>query len=117
MILSLGLLIPSTIKFTNLILFFLFNIYWISTANLLYKASYICIITIRLVNAENVILLPLAGEKSYESPDFLAVSWERIYTRYVYSRESLHSGFTNINMALAWFGNQEMQRRSTATVL
>lgn len=75
MILCFGLLILSAIKLTKLIFFFLFNIYWVSTVcPLLYKVSYICIITIRLVNAENVISLSLAAEKSYESPDFLAVS-------------------------------------------
>ena len=99
MILYFGLLILSTIKLTKLILFFLFNIYWKSTACLLYKVSYICIITVRLVNAENVVSLSLAAEKSYESPDFLAVS-ERIYTQYAYSREPIHPTFTNINMAL-----------------
>lgn len=72
MIFYVALLIFLAIKLTRLMFFFLLNMYWISTeCMLLYKVSYIHIITIRLANAKNVISLALAAEKPYESPDFI----------------------------------------------
>ena len=78
--------------------------------------SYICIITIRLVNAENVVSFSLAAEKSYESPDFFGSQLKEGFTPCMVVVGDLS---TPLSQTLAWcyhvwLGNQEMWRRTAA---
>lgn len=81
--------------------------------------SYICIITSRLVYAENVISLSLAAEKSYESPDFFGSQLKEGFTP---SMAVVGDLSTLLSQTLAWcyrvwLGNQEMWRTAAASTL
>lgn len=66
--------------------------------------------TIRLVNAENVISLLLAAEKSYESPDFFGSQLKEGFTPGMAVVGDL-SALLSKTLAWCyhvWLGNQEM---------